>query len=658
MATSVQDFLRQNPAYIGRSNTANRSAPVKGKKGSGNQSWLFSIISELGGAGGALGGAATGAALGSVVPGIGNIVGGIAGGIVGGFGGGFGGRAIENKVRDDEFRLGDALKEGAVSGAFGAIGPAWQGARGLSALGKGVGGKGIGAGIEALGGFGDDAAKVAAGKAISRGGKKAAQSALFGGEKLNALQVAGRGMAGNAGGVGVGSKAPGLENLGPGAQDEILAALKKVGLSRSNPEKTLRGLEPVLSTKGANIAKAYASSTRKFTVQELNNTADDILKTIIDDPSIELSKSAQNQLLRKLGILVKKDSPEAMWNFQKDMGNAINFGKGVEAKLVDREAIARVIRSKTSSLLDDAVKEVAGDRKLYHTLKDADKLMRVSSKQADKSGIVARVGTSAPFRSAESKLGGALEAVGNKAANRVVGQGARVGRGMATRGVANRFMQPVVQDPTQEDTTLYGPEALQGGMDGGLQQGFQNETPQPQQSAYPLEQAIADFKANSGNAKVQDQIMQYYNFVSKAEKDQGGGTLTAQEKKAQKQAATALQGLNQLKSLYGGAGGGQNRLPGILSNVQGLVGGNSKAEAYNRIRDSLTTALARAFGETGVLTDQDREVYKQALPRLQDTPEEAAIKLQYLEDMLAESSAGYGTAPEPDLSSLIQQGVY
>jgi hypothetical protein len=167
--------------------------------------------------------------------------------------------------------------------------------------------------------------------------------------------------------------------------------------------------------------------------------------------------------------------------------------------------------------------------------------------------------------------------------------------------------------------------------------------------------ALQQAKEILGNGATSAQYLAYAKAIMA---DSKGTQPSAQEKKAQKQAETALQGLTQLKQLFTSAGGGQNRLPGILGTLQGKVGANSEAEAYNKIRDSLTTSLARAFGETGVLTDQDREVYKQALPRLEDTPEEAAIKLQYLEDMLAGSTQSYGATDygtEADLSSIISE---
>jgi hypothetical protein len=122
--TIIGNYFTQNPHMMPGSNVApQQAAPTgkkKSKKGSGDQHFASSLISEAGGTGGALAGAATGAALGSIVPGVGTVIGGVAGGLIGGFAGGTGGRLLENQVRDHELRPGDALKEGAISGVLGA----------------------------------------------------------------------------------------------------------------------------------------------------------------------------------------------------------------------------------------------------------------------------------------------------------------------------------------------------------------------------------------------------------------------------------------------------------------------------------------------------------------------------------------------------------
>lgn len=659
MATSVTDFYKANPNYVGNANVPQQSqqpqAP-KSKRGSGNQSWLSSIISELSGAGGAAAGAATGAALGSVVPGIGNIIGGIAGGVIGGFGGGTAGRLAENKVRDKEYRLGDALKEGAVSGAFGGIGPAWQGARGLSALGKASGSKGIGAGLNALSGMSDDAAKIA-GKAISMSGKKAGraigQGVLEKGDLAYAsrkgLQSTGDKLRGWNRGIAAGAN--GVSPDSAAAYNRALDGANKwfSGIGKSsqytNVDDALKALR--------NSYKASPEAAQAFGKSNADDLASRFLQNLDDNPALKgtlkgkSDKIANNLLDDAFSFSNKKNG-----DFIEYMSSKINpryktVSSGGSAGSVESQ-ILEAFRDAGKSIIDENLMTRSGVNKQFANLLGGSKQVGKALTRDIGSGSgqgVTYGRTLANILGPGADLGGrVLQQVGG-----VTKYTTPAARGVIMRGITNQSMQPVVQDPTQEEDqsqvqNTYGQAGGQdiSGMGGTSSYGGTQQTQQAPKSRYTIDQAIADIQAHP-DAKSRKNIMDYYDFVQSGEAAQAkvmGGNLTAQEKKAQQQSQTALRGLQQLKGLYSGAGGGQGRVEGILRNVTGKGGVNSKANAYNQIRNSLTTSLARAFGETGVLTDQDREVYLQALPRLEDNPEEAAIKLKYLEEQLANSFSG------------------
>lgn len=639
----------------------------KSKKGSGRlgKQGLSAWISELGGAGGAAGGAATGAALGSVVPGIGNIVGGVAGGIIGGFGGGFGGRALENQLRDNEYRLGDALKEGAVSGAFGGLGSAWQGARGLSALGKGTGGKGIGAGINALSGMSDDAAKVA-GKAIVKGGKKAGSALASGTTAKGGLESFGGTLRGYQRGIKPGNN--GLSTAAANAQNEAIDASSKAfsGVGKSgqytNIEDAITGLN-----------KTYAGSkeaSKTFGDKRALDFMQRFQSNIDNNPSLAgkltgQSKKAYENLLDDMAKLGKKKNKD----FVDLVAGKINtryrtVSSGGSAGSAESQ-IFEAARDAAKGLIDNGLGTRSSVNKQLSNLLGAQKSLGKTITRD--TGAGAGQGLTLG-RALSDVVGPALDVTGRglQQVGRVTGGPiGSVGTGMATRGIANQFMQPS-QEQSMGMAQPGGPEIYDNPDyptgEAPMPPGFEQFAPQdqgmggqqPQQAPYTIQDALAEAQQMLGP---NESPASYLSYAKALQEANGAPTLTAAEKKAAKQAETALQGLNQLKGLYSGAGGGQNRLPGIFGNIQGTLGNNSKAESYNKIRDSLTTALARAFGETGVLTDQDREVYKQALPRLQDTPEEAAIKLQYLEDMLSgggqAQEVDYGT--QADLSSVMSQ---
>lgn len=231
--------LQALASQAGASRQAAQPAPTKIK---GRGGFLTSLISELGGAGGAAGGAAIGAGIGSVVPVLGTAVGGIIGAGIGGFAGGAGGRLAENKIRDDEFRVSQALKEGAVSGAFGAAGTGFQALKGAKAL------KAIGAtpGIKA--GF-------------SGANSQAMKLAMKNPKNLSALQSA------------VGALPSSTDDLAKIASEK--AALNKASLSAFKKGKPTQGFadeylklferENALLTKGSGASSKLPASVKATT---------------------------------------------------------------------------------------------------------------------------------------------------------------------------------------------------------------------------------------------------------------------------------------------------------------------------------------------------------------------------------------------------------
>jgi len=634
----------------------------KGKpKGRGG--FLSSLISEGSAAGGAAGGAAVGASVGSVVPVLGTAIGGVLGAGIGGFLGGTAGRGVENKVRDDQNFLGaggsakSALGEGVLSGVLGGVGTGVSAFRGIKAAG------GVNE-LRAITNSSDDLTK-----AILKGGKKTGKVIANGGESLNALQKSGRGIATNAMGIGQGAKASGIDNLGAQQSDELLKTLtQKLGLKRGNPEQVQRALEPIMKKTGAELADIYAKSGVKITSEQTSPVLDRILNRIIKDPSINLNKRGENELIRQLQLLGNKRSPSEVWEFQKLLGNSINFGKNTSAKLVDREAVARIIREETGALLDDVVKEAVDTRAIYSNAKTADTLLRTASKQADKSGVVARVMTSAPVRKAEAKLGGMIEGGGNLAAGANTGLPMRLAKGTAVRGLANNMIfpqdqgQPVEQNQYQDvggvgmlsSEGLFGNGALSGAATGGA------ETPQQ----YGLEQALSDAYGLLGPNESPSSYLQY----AKALMDQKGQSngpdttkVTAQQYSLAQRGQQALQQMTQLlqenPDVLNRTATPGRKLPivgGFISNAAGT--GDFDAIGYN-----IASSLLRI--ETGAQANESeiRNLQSQMIPRAGDSEETVARKIQQLNQAFSVIiNAANGNQSSGNLSDAMTQlqGAY
>lgn len=673
MATSFAQYKQELNLTPSRVQEARKTASktTKSKKGSGNQSFLSSIISELGGAGGAAGGAAAGAALGSVVPGIGNIVGGIAGGIIGGFGGGTAGRLVENKVRDNEYRLGDALKEGAVSGAIGAVGPTWQAARGLSALGKAGGSAGIKGGLGLLGGMTDDTAKVA-GKAIVKSGAKAGKAVGQG--ILNAddlayasrkgLQSAGGKMRGVNRGIVAGNS--GLTPDDVVRQNKALDSVNKwfSGVGKSPQIENVDDAMKALS----NTYKVSGEGARKFG-QKSDAVINGFLKNLDENQLLRnrLTPKAQ-KLVSSLADDVTNIKTDA--DFVEFMSKKINplFRdlKNGNPGSVDTQ-IYEAFRKAGKSVIDEKMATRSGINKQFANLMGAtESLGRTVTRDA---------GAGASQGLTLGRIAGNLAGGGMDIAGRAMQQAGKVTKyttplltGAISRGAVStsqpQEMSPEAA-PMQDPTTLPPSDIYQQDMS---MQDMGNVPQAPQESIYPLEQAIADYQA-APNAKAQKQVMEYYDFISKAEAAQnkaatataGGPNITKVTGQQYVLASRGANAVQQLAQLIQNDPGVINRLatPGRkLPIVGGSISRATGTGDYDAISYNVANALLRL--ETGAQANPEeiKNLQTQLMPRAGDSPETIQIKLQQLQEafsaFLNTANGQDAMSGANDLSSLIQ----
>lgn len=98
----------------------------------------------------------------------------------------------------------------------------------------------------------------------------------------------------------------------------------------------------------------------------------------------------------------------------------------------------------------------------------------------------------------------------------------------------------------------------------------------------------------------------------------------------------AVNKVNTLLGLYKQAGGGQG-WGGTLTNLLNTVTAgkaNPAASAYDSQRRAAATALARAGGDTGALSDADIKSYMEMLPSVTDSKPSANLKIQAIYNML------------------------
>lgn len=587
----------------------------KQQKGKGG--FLSSLISEAGGATGAAGGAAIGSLFGGV--------GAIPGAIIGGFLGGTGGKAAEQKIRDNQnfFGAGGSAKsafgEGALSGALSGAGEAFQ----LAKLGKTVTGartlshpfSNLSAGI----------AEKQAGRAYS-----------------GAIQGIGESLQKGASGYGIGATAKGEQQLTAEGSRAIGQTLKELKIGAGAPETQAKNLGRRLTDLSSQLQNAYSKGTTRLSAQEASNLENNILTKVMGHPDIgpNLSTEGYNAIGRKLELLGTSPTTDQLWKFTKELeSKGINFGANSTAKMADREAVNRIFREEIRNTLNNKVKGVADINNLYHRGKTAESFILNAAK--DKGGNLTTRGLSlSPVKALESKFGAGTEQFGKILAGTgnplTMGTNQLVRQSPAslTRAIGGG-MQP--QDQTQMDQSqgqdIYGQAGGQdmtgmGGMLGGTQQ-----TQQAPQSAYSLEQAMRDLQSTN-NPKFQQQIMDRYDFVQKAEAAQRPASMVGKTSAATY--GLAQQGMNALGQL--------NQLilkdPNVISRsatpgrglpiVGGIITNKAGTGQYDTLGFAAVSSLLRAQSGAAVPDSEVRAYMRNYLPRAGDSPQTVQQKLQTL----------------------------
>lgn len=613
----MDDFAAKQSRWFAPTSSTTATKP-KGRGG-----FLTSLISEGGALGGGLAGASAGTAIGGP---IGTLIG---GGIGAGLGA-FGGRLTENKVRDDEYKVGEAAKEGAVSAVFGAS--PIKAAKGAGAAGKSL------LKLES-----NAVAKEAAEKAISAPG---IISKLFG-KGTELAEDAAKHADMKTLGVEVGQKVRGRTILSDEANafhDFAREGSKKYapnGIQTGTPLKQAKQAQEVLNgaTKALNDRMAVINR------DVVGNEVDDIFtiarKAAEEDASITVKDM---KTLSKLEQAGKKQKDLAGLEDLRKKADDIAYAQDKAGK-TSAAAQARHVREAIDSHIsniDEEYKVIKGD---WMTAKDLATASSQASKKASGSvknsqNIVGALLGNQPAQGAVSKVAGGVGGVAEMAqkAEQPIGFASRIlaGKALTSQPQDNKSdLQASIADLENDNVT----------REEGL------PTSDDPFSSDNVSTSVEKIISQGGTMK----DVQEYLSNAKLINELTGGAKKAPTA-AVAQTLTDLEaGIANIRDLGGKIKESSGNVPflgSVLSNVP-----NSSSKRLRADIDRVKQVIGKAL-EGGVLRKEDEEKYKKILPTVDDTDEDATLKIDAISTDLERKldiykrnlgSGGGGV----DLSSLI-----
>lgn len=687
------------------------------KKDEKKGNFLTSLIPAGGGIAGSLGGAAAGAAVGSAVPVVGTAIGGLIGALLGGAGGSALGKVGENAVTGEE-DLGkgvvqEALLGGVTSMPLGAgLKLAKAGVKATTGIGK-TGARELieQAGVQTVGKrtaaqhqMGKAAQKQAEPLATSKAGrlKAAGDNAL-----LSQYGTISKPFARSTDPAKTISTLADAGITKPADAERIAAAITGADgiLTRATSD----------AVGGA--GKVDTSSLRQVFNDALDNygivdTDRKSLQKVFDAQMVRLSGGAR-------GSLDPKANPTEVMQMMRSLEKRIaNLrGKGDNYRLstperMDQASVLQLVRDE----LDDTLAAAGADANLAGVLTPQlrgsllelqpkssewasyvdDKIMSAKSvgevrgaaspfvrvgkiiDEGDSNSITAggRLGNAFSGGGITSMLGEAAtnlikkpasNAAGNmlrKASNIVGGQGAgAVGQGIvplaarqtlprAVIGASESLDAPESDIPLEQ--ALMQPEGLAGPMQAS-QSSMQEEPANPTgYSSTQLAQAL--MKAYSAGDAASASVLKQMHELALSYEESAQSELSANQRTSLATSGNAINTLDQLEGLFGGAGGGSGIVGGSLANFTAGLGVNDGVQTYNDLSQSSVSQLAKAINGGGQVSDADAAVIIKALPRVTDSPQVARAKFDALRQRLQvaqQNTVAFGGGSGNDLASVL-----
>lgn len=349
--------------------------------------------------------------------------------------GGGGGEFLAQKLSGEKTDLGKIAKEGAISGATGAIpiGGAAKAARvaGIATKAEQAAAKEaptLAKGYQAstLGDIqnaGQSPYLTAFEKAHNAGDVKTAQAIAkkypndarvqidsqpgLINRLRNSAGLHGQQMEARSGGYAVNAKLPGSNELDIAGSKGIDQVLQKEGVKPGSPLSRLSQVETKLAGHGAKIDEVLTKNNVKLDQVAKQNIADDYLKQIeklpgVDDTIRNHANNIAQNFIRNGGNDVK-----GLVNFRRGLDqDMISYIANPDAATAGKQQAAQVARQALSSTTEKLAPAIKEPNQAYSKLMEAKGyLTKGTGEMNTKGGIVGRFAESGPVKTAESLLG-------------------------------------------------------------------------------------------------------------------------------------------------------------------------------------------------------------------------------------------------------------
>lgn len=461
-------------------------------------------------------------------------------------------------------------------------------------------------------------------------------------QKVGLLESVGKSLKTGASGYSTGAKVSGQTQLTSSGSDAIDATLRTLKIPATAPETQARLLDNHLNNIGKVLTQRYSQANVPVSTEEINNLGSNILGKVASTGG--LSDGAKKfaldeaQKLSQVGTDVNK-----VWQYTKELSrNSTNFGANADAKLVDKEAAARIILDQTRGFLNGKVPGAAQTNDLYHQAKTAEGYILEAARDKG-GGLIQRLASSAPAKTTEASTGVVLENIGKASA----GTGGNVTKftnalKVQAPGALLRGASGMAQD---QSTQTADPQALLGTGTGDNPQsllGGQSVPQAPAQTGGPsldsLRSAIAQDMSDTGGKNIDHllQLGQLYGIVDQQgnpanTQSQGPniGKISAQQYGLAQSGAQSLQQLAQLLQSDPSLAA-KNATPGQGIPIVGNAISNATGAAdYHSLADNVLSSLIHL--QTGATaTKEEITSAKGQLPGPNDDPATKQRKLQTL----------------------------